>query len=533
MTPLAPVEDAAVLLQRASVWQQDGDLPKAEEAYRRVLALDPANPDALNLLALIHHEKGDRELAIRMLRAAIKIRPEARFYTNLGVVLAAHGDRTGSIAAYRLSVQANPAGITAWPGVIFAMDLHPHSLPEVRLADRRAFNARHCAALTAQAPPHENDPDPDRRLRVGYISADFTLHSAANVFEPVLRDHDHEAVEVTCYWQQEGEPDEVTERIEGYADKWRVVNDFPDEVLAEMIRGDKIDILIDLSGYSNGNRLLALARKPAPIIMTAWGHVTGLGIDACDYILADEVTVPPEHEGYYHERILRLPCILAYAPPEKYPEVAPPPKERNGYTTFGYLGRANKTSEAVWATWAKILHRVPHSRLILKGNDYVDETFRARLTDFFVSVRISSHRLEFRGPSQRFHHLEAHHDVDICLDPFPQGGGVTILEACLMGVPSVVLLGNYMNGRIAASVLSAVGKPSWVSDTMEDYVRRAAIMAQRDWTLEDRLSLRRALLGSILCRPREYAASVERTYRETWKTWVVSQRGATSSEAAG
>ena len=516
---LALTDDPAVLLQRASVWQQDGDLPRAEEAYRRVLALDPTNPDAMNLLAIIHHERGDRATAVRLLRAAIAIRPAARYYTNLGVVLAAHGDRTGSVAAYRQAVARNPKVAIAWPGVIFSMDLHPYATPPVRLADRRALNAQHCAHLTAAAPPHVNDRDPERRLRVGYISADFKDHSASMVFLPVLVGHDHDAVEVTCYWQQEAPADAVTERVQGLADRWRVVNELDDDALAALIREDGIDILVDLSGYSNGNRLLMLARKPAPIIMTAWGHVTGLGIDACDYILADEIGVPPGDEDRYHEQILRLPCTVAYEPRPPYPDIAAPPREQNGYVTFGYLGRANKTGEAVWAAWAEILHRVPHSRLILKGADYLDEAFRTRVTEFFVSLRISSHRLELRPASPREHHLTVYNEIDLALDPFPQGGGVTTLEACLMGVPSVALLGDYLNARIAPSILAQVGHPEWVTTSVRHYVAQAVAMADEPQTVRNRMKLRANLLGSVLCDPTRYAAAVEEQYREAWRRW--------------
>lgn len=523
MTAVDALSEAAVLLQQATTDQQAGRIEQAEAGYRRVLALDPTCSDAMNLLAVIHHERGDRDLAIRLLKAAIKLQPAGRYYTNLGVVLAAAGDRTGSVAAYRQAVARNPGSVVAWPGVIFSMDLHPYAVPAVRLADRRAFNARHCAALTAQAAPHTNDPDPERRLRVGYLSADFTRHSASMVFAPVIEGHDMNAVEAFGYWQQEGPEDEITERLRSRFDHWRVVNALSDEALAEQIRADGIDILVDLSGYSNGNRLLALARKPAPVIMTAWGHVTGLGIDACDYILADRVTVPPEHEHQHHERILRLPCVVAYDPRPPYPEVAPPPREQNGHVTFGYLGRANKTGESVWAAWAEILRRVPNSRLILKGGDYRDDGFRARVTDFFVSLRISSHRFEFLGPSPRLHHLEAHASIDVALDPFPQGGGVTLLEACLMGVPSVALLGDYLNGRIAPSILMALGQDAWVARTTEEYVDLAVSMALRTWTLGDRLALRDRLLGSILCNPREYTRHVEAAYRQAWRHWCASR----------
>jgi predicted O-linked N-acetylglucosamine transferase (SPINDLY family) len=403
--------------------------------------------------------------------------------------------------------------------VIFSMDLHPHAPPAVRLADRRALNARHCAPLTVKAEPHTNDRDPDRRLRVGYISADFNQHSASMVFGPVLEGHDHSKVEVYCYWQQEGPPDEITERFEKLADHWVVVNTLSDEALAQRIRDDNIDILVDLSGYSNGNRLLALARKPAPIIMTAWGHVTGLGIDACDYIIADEISAPPEHEHQYHEQILRVPCIVGYDPRPPYPNVAPPPREQNGFITFGYLGRANKTSEPVWAAWAEILRRVQHSRLVFKGNDYLDEAFRNRVNDFFLSLRISSHRLEFLGPSPRPHHLEAGSSIDIALDPFPQGGGVTLLEACLMGVPSVALMGDYLNGRIAPSILSALGHGDWVAESVPEYIDLAVTMAGTPWTHEDRVSLRQDLLGSMLCDPKRYAGHVEQAYRRAWRQW--------------
>ncbi len=521
--------DPIVLLNQASVWQQEGKLQEAEQAYRQVLAADPANPDAMNLLALIHHEKGQRDHAIRLLRAAIKIQPAARYYTNLGVVLAAHGDRTGSISAYRQAIALNPSGLTAWPGVIFSMDLHPYSLPSVRLADRRALNRQHCAALTAEAAPHTNDPDPDRRLRIGYISADFRSHSASMVFDPVLTGHHaRNEMDVYLYWQQEDEPDDLTKHFAALADTWTVVNELSDETLAETIRADGIDILVDLSGYSNGNRLLTLARKPAPIIMTGWGHVTGLGIDACDYILADAVTVPSAHESLYHERILRLPSIVAYDPHlDTLPPVTPPPAEQNGYVTFGYLGRASKTSEAVWAAWAQILHRVPHSRLILKGNDYLDGSYRDRILDFFVSLRISSHRLEFHGPSPHAHHLAAHAQIDIALDPFPQGGGVTTLEATLMGVPTVALMGNYLNGRIAPSILAAAGWDDWVATSEPEYIDMAVKLADAvgRWTIGDRMVLRHHLKKSILMDANAYTEAVEDVYREAWRRWCREQRG--------
>lgn len=510
---------AAAELEAAAALHRAGRMAEAAAGYQRVLAIDPANPDAFNLLGLIHHARGESETAIRLMRASISLASAGRYWYNLGLVLEARGDVPGCVSAYRQASALDPGDMAAWSAAIFAGDLHPYSTPAVRLADRRAVNARHCRPLMAASAPHTNDPDPDRRLRIGYVSADFTDHSAGMVFEPVLARHDHAAVEVVGYWQQTGPADAATTRFRTYADRWRVVNELSDEALARKIRDDGIDILVDLSGYSNGNRLLALARKPAPIIMTGWGHVTGLGLDAVDYLLADQISAPGALSHHHHERILHLPCALAFDPRPPYPEVSPSPVRATGQVTFGYLGRASKTSEPVWALWAEILHRVPGSRLVLKGREYADPAYRSRLVEFFASLRINSNRLDLRGPSDRAQQLHAYAGIDIALDAFPQTGGVTTLEACLMGVPTVTLLGDHLNGRIGASILTTLGFEQWVGKDVHQYADIAVALAADPPTLERRRAIRAALLSSIICDGRAYAAAVERVYRSAWAEW--------------
>lgn len=525
---------AAALLEAAAAHHREGRLRDAESAYRRVLAIDPANGAAMNMLGLIAHARGDGEAAVHLMRASIALGGAvAAYWYNLGTVLESRGDIPGAVAAYRQAAALDPSDVTNWSSAIFNGDLHPYSTPDVRLADRRTFNQAHCAALTAAARPHENDRDPERRLRVGYLSADFVDHSAALVFAPIIEGHDRAQAEVYLYWQRRQKPDAVTVRFVSLADHWREVHALSDDDLAETIRADEIDILVDLSGYSNGHRLLALARKPAPIVITGWGHITGLGIDASDYLVADAVTVPPESAWQHREQVLRLPCLLAFdvgpgfEVGPAYPDVAPPPAARNGYTTFGYFGRATKTSEQVWSAWASILGRVPNSRLILKGREYGDAGYRARIVELFASLRVSSNRLEFRGPTTRQEHLAAYNDVDIALDAWPQNSGVTTLEACLMGVPTVTLLGDHLNGRIGASILSTLDRAAWVGLGVEHYVEIAAALARGAIT-HDRASLRADFLGSIICDPVRYAASVEGIYRQAWRAWA----GAPSRELA-
>jgi predicted O-linked N-acetylglucosamine transferase (SPINDLY family) len=518
--------DATVLLQQASVWLQDGKLERAEEALRRVLALDPTSADAINLLGVLHHERGDREMGIRLIRAAIALNPTTgRYHLNLGALLASSGDRPGSAASYRRAIAANPGLVAAWASVIFEMDLNPFALPAMRLQDRRAFNAQHCAALTAAAPAHANDPNPHRPLHVGYLSADFTNHSAAMAFGPVLDGHDRSKWKISIYWQNERKADEITNHFRPCVNGvWREVKDLDDDQLAAQIREDGVDILVDLSGYSTGSRPLTIARKPAPIIVTAWGHATGLGIDASDYLLADAITIPPEHEDRYHERILRAPCVLAYSPWNPVPEQSSPPAEQNEFITFGYLGRPSKCNPSVWGTWAQILSRTPHSRLILKHQDYKVPGYRQRALDAFSALRIAENRIDFRFNTSRFDHLATHAEVDICLDPFPQNSGITLLESCLMGSPTVTLLGDHINGRTAASILTTIGHPEWVAETPEAYVDLAVRLAGAGTTLASRMQLRQDLLDSVLCNPTAYTRAVEEQYRTAWVAWCESQR---------
>ncbi len=513
---------AASALEAAIGLHQQGRAKDAEAAYRRVLALDPSNADALGMLGLIRRDRGEPGAAERLLRASLALKPTALCWYNLGLVLEGRCEVAGALAAFRQAALLDPADVTNWSSAIFLGDLHPYATPQVRLADRRTFNRVHCAALTAAAAPHQNDRDPDRRLRVGYLSADFVDHSSPYAFEPVLKGHDRSQVEIFLYWQQRQPRDSHTERFQGYADDWNIVNGWSDVALAEHIRHDQIDILVDLAGYSNGHRLLALARKPAPIIMTGWGHVTGLGIDASDYLLADAVTVPEGAESLYHEQILRLPCAMAFDPRPPYPDVAPPPSSRVGHVSFGYFGRATKLSEPVWAVWAEILNRVPGSRLVFKGREYTVPTYRQRIAEFFASLRISSHRLDFLGHTDRPTHLAAYGGIDIALDAFPQNGGVTTLEACLMGVPTVTLLGDHLNGRIGASILSVLDCPQFVGIDRQHYVDIAVAMANTPPPLDARQALRDRLLGSFLVDDRFYAGNVEALYRQAWKTWLAA-----------
>lgn len=511
------VEPVAVRLQQAISLYRSGDMPAAEALFCDILRDDPGNPHALHLLGLIAHKRHDLEMAERLIERAVTLAPHSRAQHNLGVVKQQRGDIDGAIATYRQALALEPDYLEAATNLIFALDLHPYATPDLLLAERRRFAEAFCDPLTRMAAPHANDLDPDRKLRVGYVSSDFREHSAAMSFGTAIRGHDPGVVEVYLYSTAERH-DHRSEPFKSRADVWCEVAALNPAELAQAIREDGIDILVDLNGFSKGERLLTFALKPAPVQISAWGYCTGTGMAAMDYLMADDVAIPPAFEGYYRERILRLPCLLGYDP-GPYPDlVAGPPEARNGYRTYGYLGRAMKLNDPTLACWARILREDPSGRLILKSDQYTDRSMRDRIAHRLLALGVDLGRVEVQGGTTRAEHLAAHNEIDVALDPFPQGGGMTTMDACLMGVPTVALEGRTVPGRTAASIMTVLGHEGWVASGEDQYV---ALATQQHATRE---ALRDALLDSVICDRRGYARAVEAAYYHAWQAWCDQQR---------
>ena len=329
-------------------------------------------------------------------------------------------------------------------------------------------------------PAFDLDRSPERRLRVGYVSPDFRQHAVALFAEPLLAAHDHSAVELHCYAEVPA-PDAVTERFRALADHWHSTVGLSDEELAEQIRRDRIDVLVDLAGHTAGNRLLAFARKPAPV-QVAWllGHGYTSGLSAMDAFLADAELAPPGSDGLFSERLVRLSRIpLAYAPPAEMPDVAPLPARANGFVTFGYFGRTVRLNDAVLAAWARILHAVPGSRLMLNSAPFGEPAGREQMAARFAALGIDPARLDLVYTSPQPRTWAAYGEIDIALDPFPHNAGTTTIEALWQGVPVLTLAGRPTVGRFGAAILHAVGLDDWVTDDVDAYVARAVTAAAR------------------------------------------------------
>ncbi len=370
-------------------------------------------------------------------------------------------------------------------------------------------------------------------IRVGYVSKDYFRHSVAYFLEPILECHDRSAFQVYCY-STLLQPDRMTERFRQLADVWRDVSLLSSDALVQQIAADEIDILVDLSGHTSGNRLLAFARKPAPLQITYLGHPGTTGFSTMDWRIGDAVTDPPGMtEAHYTEQIFRLPgCFLTYRPADGAPPVALPPSLAKGYITFGSFNNAAKINEEVVKVWARILGHVPGSRLFLKSFSFSTQYGRERMAQAFERYGIGRERLDLVAwRADVGNHLELYGEVDIALDPFPYNGTTTTCEALWMGVPVVCLAGMRHSGRVGASLLASQGLGELLGKTIDEYVRIAIDLAGApDRLAALRQRMRADMAASGLLDRRAFVRDLESAYRAMWAAHSRSQAPAVRKE---
>jgi predicted O-linked N-acetylglucosamine transferase (SPINDLY family) len=368
----------------------------------------------------------------------------------------------------------------------------------------------------------ERNLDPDRRIVVGYVSSEFRSHSAALTLLPVLFHHDHSKFEIVAYSCVPAQ-DAVTEECRAAVDRWVDAWQLSDDKLADRIEADQVDILIDVSGHTADNRLRVFARKPAPVQVSGFGHATGTGMPVMDYVLSDAVTIPQAVRHLFAEKIHDLPALITIAPPPDIPPT-PLPMLRNGYVTFGMFNRIEKISDAVLATWSKLLRSVPGSVIIIKSGALDDPLLRDRLTARCLDHGLGEDRVRYVGSTSRYEHLRLFGQVDIALDPFPQNGGISTWEPLQMGVPVVVKLGTGgPAARAGASIVKAVGLDDWVAGDDEGYIAIAQHYATRPSELAQlRSNLPRKVANSEAGNCKVYTRRVEEAYRKFWRDYCAA-----------
>jgi predicted O-linked N-acetylglucosamine transferase (SPINDLY family) len=460
--------------------------------------------------------------ALEACQRAVAIEPNStKALTQIGQCHALLGNAEEAVAFFDRALAINPADEVALTSRIFSLDFCEGGYAQHQAA-RSEWWRRIGAGIADRHPPdHANDPDPHRRIVLGYVSGDFRQHSAAYTFRPVLQNHDKARFEVICYSTSPVD-DEVTASFRQVADRWRNVLQWSDDHLAEGIRADQVDILIDLSGHTKGNRLRTFARKPAPIQVTAWGDATGTGLSTMDYLFSDPVRAPPEVRHLFAEQIHDLPCALIIEPPAPGLRACEPPVIANGYVTYGVFTRVSRLSSAVFEVWARILRTDVTARLLIKDFLLGDAVIRARLLENFAAHGIGSDRIDLIGPTSREEHLAAYRLIDICLDPFPHGGGVSTWETLHMGVPVVTKLGNSISSRHGGGFLAAIDMSDWTAIDDDHYVD----IALR--STPDRLRTIRHQLPDLIarrCSPAVYTQTVEAAYRTMWETYCRGRQG--------
>jgi predicted O-linked N-acetylglucosamine transferase (SPINDLY family) len=558
-TEAPDLAEAARLAQRSDDLRLQGRLPEAEAAAREALRLDPTQAAAANHLgnalvalgrvleadeayglaldlradyaevhnnrALSRMKRGQLCDAETDLRRAMALRPDLpEIGFNLASAIQDQGRLEEALAVYRAAVDACPHQSTGHGALLFCLSYQPNLSGEAVFAEFQRWDARHARPHTPENPTFDNDPSSERRLRIAYVSPDFGLRSARHFIEPMLAGHNRAEVEVFCYAETPN-PDAATARFQSLADHWRSTVGLSDQAMADMIRADRIDVLVDLGGHTARNRLLALARKPAPVQIAHFlGHGYTSGMAAMDVFLADEALAPAGSEALFAESVKRLDRIpIAYQPPEGLPEVAPLPALANGFVTFGHFGRTVRINDEVVAAWARILLSVPGSRLVLNHSAYSDPGVKARYEALFAAQGVEAERLSLVFTTPQPLTWDAYGTVDIALDPFPHNAGTTTIEAMWLGAPVVTLAGRPSVGRFGVSILTAAGLTDWIAETVDDYVTLAVRMASDLPALARlRAELRVRMEASPLGDGEVLAQALEAAYRGLWREWCAA-----------
>lgn len=509
--------DADTHLNLGSALMDAGQFNEAIAEFQHAISLRPYFPEAFLNLATALHGAGRIDEALTACRQAIAIAPSAPALANLAKLMTETGDVEQAIGLLKQSISLKDDPVISG-NLLYTLHLSIDD-PRKLLGAHRDWAHRHADPLTPSQPTYPNAPDPDRRLRIGYVSSDFRNHSVGRFMLPLLANHDREQVEIFCY-SGVTTPDAMTDRLRCFGDTWRTTVGIPDDELSRLIRDDGTDILVDLSLFTAGTRITAFASKPAPVQVTYLAYCSTSGMAAMDYRLTDPYLDPraSERDALYSENSYRLPCAYwCYQAPEEAPEVGPLPAENNRFITFGCLNNFAKVTRAMIECWGKLLLAVNDSRLLLHS---FEGSHRERVRKQLSQLGVDPSRVDFVARLPMKEYFEQYNKIDIALDTFPFAGGTTTCDALWMGVPVVSRAGQTAVSRAGLSILSNLGMPEWVADAPEQYISIASGLARDIPRLSElRQTLRQRMLGSPLMDAAAFTRDVESAFRQMWRQW--------------
>ena len=517
-------DDAESHSNLALVLQVLNRLEEAETHSRRAIKIKPDFSAAHNSLANTLSRQNRFEEAEISCRRALQIAPNNSLaYNDLGVILMGTGKISEAGESYREALKIRPSYSAAHSNLLFCLTHDEKINTELLLDEHCRFAEQFEGPQRASWKQHDNLRNPDRCLQIGFISGDLFNHSVANFIEPVLiHMTDYPQLVLHAYSDPEIE-DGVTERLRKYFKHWNTITGLSDAVLADKIRSDGIDILIDLSGHTARNRLLTFARKPAPVQVSWIGYPGTTGLQAMDYYLADPFFLPPgQFDDQFTEKIIHLPATAPFSQSHFAPPVNTLPALSNGYITFGSFNRSNKINPSVIALWSQLLRALPSSRMLLGAMS--PDGKNDSLVEMVAREGIASDRLILHPRAGMESYLHLYHQVDICLDTFPYNGGTTSYHALSMGVPTLTLTGSTPPGRQGVAILEQVGLEAFVAKDKADFVEKGLSWADNLVELSIlRLELRERLKQSAMGQPAIIASGLERALRIMWRRWCAGQ----------
>lgn len=510
--------------------------PEALGVLREALEIDPFDVETLRKLGVCLYDHALLTEAVEMFRRAIALAPDnANTFCELGVALYALRRWDEEEEAFRAALELDPNHKIVRTNLVTCDLMHrlyedgptPDEIYQRHREWGDRITAELAATAAAEAQPFSNPRDPERRLRVGFISGDFRDHPVAQFFRPLLANHDRDVLDVYCYTEQE-RTDHYTPLLQQLGGTWRIAGVLEsDAALRAQLRADAIDIAIDLSGQTGGTRLSAMAVRAAPVTATWLGYPATTGLPTIDWRITDALADPPGYERYYTEKLLRLPGpFLCYAPRAETAAPGPLPALARGTITFGSFNNTMKLTPATVHCWAAVLAAVPTARLVLKAAYFADPVVRASFAEQFAACGTDTARVELRGqvPGQDAH-LAAYNEIDIGLDPLIYNGTTTTCEALWMGVPIVTLIGDRHAARVGFDLLSRVGLAELAAPDIDAYVGLAVSLAHDLPRLQHiRGELRDRMLGSSLCDAPGFARQFEAGLRAMWRAWCAAPR---------
>jgi protein O-GlcNAc transferase len=506
--------------------KDQGKLNETFACYHKATTIKPDFFEAHYNLGNVLNTQGRLDEAVICFQNAVTLKPNyVEAFSNLAATLKAQGKLDEALICYQKAISIKPDFYEAHSNLLLCLQYFNGDLKHT-LNQHKQWNTQQTQHLTNSISSHQKNTDPNKLLHVGFVSGDFHKHSVSYFLEAFFKSYNKKKFVFHCYSNSLLE-DTVTEKLQSYVNKWRDIFGQDDDAVVEMIKSDKIDILVDLSGHTKNNRLLVFARKPAPIQVTYLGYPNTTGLDSIDYRITDNIADPQGYaDQYCVEELVRLENgFLCYKPPSQTPDIAPLNMKTAGYVTFVSFNNLAKISIDVVKVWAEILKQVPTARLLIKNRSMGCQSVKDRYISMFEQESIDPTRLTILPRVEETQdHFATYADGDICLDSFPYNGTTTTCEALWMGLPVITLQGDRHSSRVGASILTQVGLDELIAQDVEDYIEKAVILADDTVKLKKyRKKLRTRVKKSSLCDGKEFSKNIGSAFRDMWKKWCATE----------